>query len=132
MQKYSRDMKNDSASDDTASITENARAYAALSSPEAKGREHFSGLRRSLSRSIMSLMMYIPLEARQNDMNTADEVMSFKGVKRLPLNRGAENTRRFFVHCCTRISRSMRIIFLFMAARTRKNILLQGKYDNIG
>ena len=63
----------------------------------------------------MSLMMYIPLPAIQKAKNAAKVTAKTSGLNNVPLNMGAANTRKFFVHCLTLISeRNSITVFIIM------------------
>ena len=75
------------------------------SAPDAIGRWHLTGWRRSSSASCTSLMRYVPVASRQKTRKVISNGVTVVGVPLIPAAAGAANTSRFLVHCRMRAAR---------------------------
>lgn len=92
------------ASPPTASNAAARRATPVPSSPEASGRNRFSGCRRSLATSTRSFSRYTALEIAQNRPNVTAVAANWPDSPSCLVRSSAANTNAFLLHCRGRIA----------------------------
>ncbi|CCY66085.1 unknown [Prevotella sp. CAG:1124] len=104
--------------DSASMIAISAHALPMDMAPEASGRLHFTGWRRSASTSLMSLKQYTDEAMKLNAKNVSNEARMSPGSSRLPPKNIGMNTNTFFSHWLGRMSRKILFIFLVFICKS--------------